>query len=269
MNKLVSGAIGVQVNLRSGVNRIHFPEIIYLRKKRIKHIDVCYGGAQCTITPDGTNILAASNYSKLFITLVEDNTKKELIRSLPINQLGLNGNRLFIDKIVDLQASYIDISAITDPATIANKCLYFVFWYDEPAVWGVVDANGRTAIEPLEITLTGKTTRFAENINLKNKRVQNLLLTFPSVTPSGKSGINAPNVANKYLTLSYRNTQFFGQIPLYLFIQEKLFFQLRLQNIVFDLQSSFIETIGVTADDLKTLFFNVLIDDSPKTISRR
>ena len=71
------------------------------------------------------------------------------------------------------------------------------------------------------------------------------------------------NWNTKFLTLQKNGLQFFSQVPLYIFYQADQNFQLRLQNIVFDFQNSFIETLSTTADDLKTVFFNVIIDDQP------
>jgi len=274
MNKLVSGAMGVEVQLRSGINRINFPDVVELRKKRIKHIDFCYGSYfgqynYITKAPSGNDLVSDSVIDNLLVTLVESNTKTELIREIPASQLDTNGNRLFINKIVDLPRSYIDLTGISDPNDITAKSVYVVFWYDEPAIWSQInEANDRTAIQPVEITLTGSKTYFAENRDMLNKRIRNLLLSFPVVAPSGKSGLDVNYMNNKFLTLQRNGLQFFHQIPLYLFFQTNLNFQLRLQNIQFDFQNSYIETLSTSADDLKTVFFNAIIDDNPVSIKR-
>lgn len=260
MNKYVSGAIGVEVQLKSGVPRIYLPDVVDLRKKRIKHIDICTS-TNIPKTPSGNNLVNLSVANYLFLTLVETNTQKELIRSLPVTELNTMGNRLFINKIVDLQRSYIDLSAVADPSYITNKSIYLVFWYDEPSVWGIINANEKTAIQPFEITLTGLKTYFAENMNLNNKLYQNIILTMPAKTPTGKDGIVSNT--NKFITLRKNGLQFFMQVPLYMFYQANLNFPLRLQNIQFDMQNSFIETLTTTSNDLKTVFFNAIIDDNP------
>jgi len=256
MNKLVSGAIGIEVKLTAGSSKIGFPDIIQLRGKRIKHIDVCTG---LYSTPSGSAICLVTD--QLFITLMEQNTQTELIKNLPLVELNQNGNRLFINKIVDMQRSYITFSSHVDPANLINKSVYFVFWYDEPAIWGTVQATNRTMILPLEITLTGLKTYFADNSELRNKRYQNLLLSFPAYTPSGNEGMNG-NKYNKFLTLQRNGLQFFSQVPIYLFYQADQNFLLRLQNIQFDLQNSYIETVSTATNDLKTILFNGIIDDN-------
>jgi len=263
MNKLVSGAIGIEIKLIPGATRINLPDVVDLRKKRIKHIEFCSGG-NCTKTPSGNNVVSTSVVGNLFLTLMEANTQTELIKSVPANELNANGNRLFINKIIDFQRSYIDLTAITDPSYITNKSVYLVVWYDEPAVWGYVHPVDRSSIQPLEITLTGLRTYFSENINLLNKQFSNLLLSFPAITPSGQSGMDVSRLTNKFITLQRNGLQFFSQVPLYMFYQSSLNYQLRLQNIQFDFQSSFIETLTTTSDDLKTVFFNAILDDNKR-----
>jgi hypothetical protein len=256
MNKLVSGAIGVEVQLYPNISKVNFPDVAVLRKKRIKHIDVFWG----IKTPSGNDIAANSSF---FITLTEANTQKELISDLALSVLNVNGERLFINKIIDLQRSFITLSSITDPANVTNKSLYFVFWYDEPSVWGEILANGRTSIQPIELTLTGLKTHFLENRDLVNKRFQNLILCKPVITPSGKAGLtNNLYLSTKFLTLQRNGLQFISQVPLSIFYQSLDNYPIRLQNIRFDFQNSFIETINTSANDLKTVFFNAVIDDS-------
>lgn len=258
MNKLVSGAIGVEVALKPNQQKVFLPEVIDLRRKRIKHIDFC-SFTNVPKTPNGNDVINNSNDSLLFLTLTEYNTQRELVQALPITQLTNNGNRLFINKIIDLQRSYVDISNVP-AAALTGKYIYLVFWYDEPAVWGQTQENSKTEIQPFEITLTNYKTYFSENRDLFNKRFENILLSFPNFTYTGKQGVASNKINNKFLTLTHNNLQFFQRVPIYLFFQNNLSYKLRLQNIHFDFQTSYIETLTVTVDDLKTVFFNGIID---------
>lgn len=262
MNKLVSGAIGVEVPLKAGVSKIALPDVINLRGKRIKHIDFCTFD-KLIKTPSGADIIASGVETKLFLTLIESFTQKELIHDIPVTELNNNGNRLFIDKIVDFQRSFINLQGISNTLDVTAKSVYMVFWYDEPKVWGTVQSNSRTAIQPIEITLKASKTYFNENRDLLNRRIQNIILSSQLLTPNGFEQVPSANWNTKFLTLQKNGLQFFSQVPLYIFYQADQNFQLRLQNIVFDFQNSFIETLSTTADDLKTVFFNVIIDDQP------
>ena len=258
MNKLVSGAIGEEVLLMPNQQKVFLPDVIDLRRKRIKHIDFC-DASRMPKSPNNVDVINNAYIDLLFLTLTESNTQKELVQALHVSQLTNNGNRLFINKIIDLQRSYIDVSNVP-AAALTGKCIYLVFWYDEPAVWGQTQEALRNEIQPFEITLTGSKTFFSENRDLLNKRYQNILVSFPGFTHTGKSGLNIANSTNKFLTLTRQNLQFFQRVPLFLFFQYYLAYKLRIQNVQFDFQTSFIETLTTTPDDLKTVFFNGIID---------
>ena len=257
MNKLFSGAIGVEIALPASGNKFYFPDIINLRNKRIKHIEFCSYTTGTHQAPSGNVIPNIDN--QLSLTLMEANTQQQLIQNLPVENLQQNGNRLFINKIIDFQRSFITHSGTADTA---NKSLYFVFMYDEPAVWNMINTNNRTIIEPLEIQLTGYKTYFKEQLNLLNKKIENILLSFPVYSPQGNAGIASDCVGNKFLTLSHNNFEFFKQVPLYMFYQVYVNQPLRIQDVIIDYERSYIETLSITADDLKTVFFNMIIDDN-------
>lgn len=257
MNKLVSGAMGVEIKIAPNQNRVQLPDIAELRGKRIKHIDIC----NIPKTPSGHNNISNLSYGNIFLTLVELNTQTELIRALPLELLNPEKERLFINKIVSFNHSYIDVSALG--ASETNRFLYFVFWYDEPAIWNIVpNKNNRTEIHPVEITLTGKKTYFSEDRDLLNKQIQNIILSLPGYTPTGKNGISSAK--DKFLTLRNGTREFISRVPLYLFKQQDFPFQLRLQNITFDFQTSYIDALSDAQDDLGTVFFNFIVDDNKK-----
>ncbi|NLO72294.1 MAG: hypothetical protein GX102_15395 [Porphyromonadaceae bacterium] len=243
MKKLISGAINIEVKLQQGVNRIFFPDNSVLRGKRIKHISV----------------YKAQNDHAAFVTLKELNTQTELIKSLPIKLLHFSDHALFINKIVDLPHSYIDISQITEAQKVGSYT--FIFWYDEPAIWSKIpEKNNRTEIHPIEIKLSGPKTYFAENRDLHNKKFQNLIFSMPNFTPMGNE---TTSYLNCFLTLCKDNLEFIQRVPLEYFVQGGNDYQLRLQNITFDFQRSYIETTA-PGDYGKSIFFNAIIDDNKK-----
>jgi len=261
MNKYVSGAISVEVPLLPNVNKMMLPDVPYLRNKRIKHIDIIGYGVVNTKAPSGADLVQTLT-SQFYLTLVEQNTQQELIRDLSIQNLNNMGNRLFINKIIDMQRSYLSMAGLSDPAVVTNKTMLFIFWYDEPAIYHPVPTVCKTRIDSLELKLTGHKTFFADNRTLLDKKYQNMLLSFPAITPKGNTSLTLGTCGNKFLTLKRGSQEFFSKIPLSLFVQNNLYYQLRLQNIQFDLQNSYIESLGVTAGDLKTVFFNVILDDN-------
>ncbi|MDO9152343.1 MAG: hypothetical protein Q7U47_01315 [Paludibacter sp.] len=261
MNKLVSGAIGVEIHF--GLNpaqKIYFPDVIDLRKKRIKHIDICLSDT-LTKSPTNKEILGTWYQTFLTATFVESNTQNELIKDMPLDLFQRKGYHLFINKIIDFQKSYINLSG-TEFNILRGKSIYFVFWYDEPAVWGYVGVDNKISIQPIEIKLKGLKTYFSENLNLRGKRYSNLLLSFPQIVPSGNAGISDVSARSKLITLNRKGLNFFYQVPLYLLYQTTYNYQYRLQNIQFDFENSYIESLNGTVDDLQSIFLNAIIDET-------
>lgn len=259
MNKYISGATSVEVKLSPNKTRFYFPDVVLLRNKRIKHMEAVF----VPNAPSGS-VISTALLDKTLITLVEKNTQQELIQNLHIQALNYRNNRLFIDKLVDFSKSYITVNT-SNQADITNKSLLFVVWFDEPDVWGSIPQHGnRTAISSFEVKLTGARTYFSENRDLKNRRFQNILLEFPEVTPTGNAGLidYLSKPETKFITLRRKNKEFFVQVPILLFFQRNTEFPLRLQNIQFDFESSYIDTLTTDPDDLKTVFFNAIIDDN-------
>ena len=90
--------------------------------------------------------------------------------------------------------------------------------------------------------------------------LQNIILSLPLVIPSGITGIDDDDLKTKFITLSKDNYDFFSDVPLYLFYQANQNFKLRLQNISFDFQKSYISNLGSGLG--KGIFFNAIIDDN-------
>lgn len=242
MKKLISGAISVEVYLSKTVNKVFFPDVADIRGKRIKHIS--FFGAEYSADP-------------AFVTLKELNTQTELIKDIPLSLLHFGDNPLFINKIVDLPHSYIDISQI--PTAQRNGKYLFVFWFDNPQNWGKVQLKrNRAQIHPIEIKLTGARTYFAENRDLYNKLFQNIIFSKPDLTPKGNQTTGYDNC---FITLCKDNNEFIQRVPLKYFYQREYDSQLRLQNITFDFQKSYIETTEPNNYG-KSLFFNAVIDDN-------
>ncbi|OJV39628.1 MAG: hypothetical protein BGO29_04580 [Bacteroidales bacterium 36-12] len=255
MNKLVSGAIGIEIPLTDNVFRYFLPDVLYLRNKRIKHIDFCFY-PDLEKTPSGSDVSQLT--SGILLTLREANTQEEKISQLPVNELNASGNRLFINKIIDIQKSYIDLTG--NPANLSDTSFYLVFWYDEPGNWEQIPSNCRTIIESFNIQLSGTKTYFSEFRNLINKKYQNILVALPTVLPSGITSIDDSELKTKFITLVRNSNEYFSNIPLYLFYQTNQNFKLRLQNISFDFQKSYILNVG--DDNGKGIFFNCIIDDN-------
>lgn len=254
MNKYVSGASLVIVPLNNNSKRFYFPEQLQLKGKRIKHIE----RALIPQTPDNVEVISSD--IDCYLSIVEQNTQTEKIQQLEASNLNINGNRLYINKLIDFERSYVTIEAGGNDLT--NKVIAFIVWYDYEMNRNIVPQSlNRTSMNNFEVKLNGTRTYFAENLILRGKKIQNLFLTFPGITPSGNEGLDYGLVWDKFITLSLNNVEFFQKVPLYVFYQTESFYQLRLQNIQFDFQNSYIDNYSLEGDQ-KTVFFNVIVDEN-------
>jgi hypothetical protein len=249
MNQLISGMRGIELQLVPGTSKYYFPDIPDLRNKPIKHILFM----QNLTCPSGNTVLGIIQGA--YITFREQNTQNELIEKLPINALFSTGSMLFINKIIDFQHSFIEVS----DAIPASKSLFYIVMFDEPKEWNFMNENEKTSIVPFEISLTQNKNYFPRLDLVKNQKVRNILLSFPVITPLGFNGINPAYIHNKYITLSDGHYEFISKIPIEIFVQMNQDQQLRFQNIKFDPQTSYVETVTTTANDLKALFFNAIL----------
>ncbi len=241
-NKLVSSALGFEIEVRGGT-KVNFPDFSVLRGKRVKHVDV-----------------VNNSVGSVSLTLREQHTQQELIQNLPLDLLNpKSGSRIFINKIVDFSHSFIDGSSMSVSET---KTFSFVVWYDDENFWNDIKVSrNRTEIHPLEIKLNSNTTFFSEHNTLKNRKYQNLLLTFPTVTPKGNEGILKANADSLLLTLSHAGKEFIKDVPISVFYQNETPYPLRLQNIQIDLTKSYIECKETSLIG-KSVLFNCVIDDN-------
>ena len=254
-NKLVSGIYGLEIPVKS--KKILFPNTPQLENKRIKHIEF-FSADNLPKSPG--NVTVISDTTNMYLTLVNRGSNTQIIEKLNVKSLNINGDRLFINKIIDFQKSFIEYTGAENQM---GKSVFVVFYYDEPLAWSALNIlNQRTVIRSLELKITGPKTYFAYDQDLIGKRVISMLLLFPEVTPKGDAGIALGNIKNKFITLSYKNTEYCYNVPLQIFYQSDLYYQIRLQGIKFDLQKSYITSLTTGANDLKTVFFNLVIDDN-------
>jgi hypothetical protein len=262
MNKLVSGAIGFTVPLNS--NKIYLPDILDLKDKRIKHIDLC---DMVQITADGKTCTTGSA-SGCYLNIQEQNTKELKIKSLSVEMLRLSknsGNRIFINKIIDFPNSFIEWNGTIYP----DRHLFFVAWFDEPKIMHRVVETGKTAIDSFEVLTTNNPNKkffFGENRTLFNRMFQNILFYSPDsigTTPKGYKPVRKGTERNSFVTLQKENYQFIRNVPLYIFDQQSVTYPIRLQNVEFDFTNSFIEVAPIyPITPGQSFMFNAEIDDN-------
>ncbi len=258
MNELVSGAIGVSIQLNA--TKIYMPDIFDLRDKVIKYIDVCDELIQDL---EGRQIDASNSG---FINLVEKDTTNLKINDLPLDMLSLSenkGNRFKINFKCDLVNSYINWEGETNQ----NKSIYIIFWFDEPKTMQQI-TNNNVKIDSFEIPIIANGIRevsFKENRTLYRKKFRNLLLFAPSIsnmiTAEGNNSMTDTQSKNIFLTLQLQNYAYIRHIPIYVFKQNAVNFEIRLQNVEFDFTNSYLEMPSGLSYSGTSVMFNAVYQD--------
>lgn len=249
-NQLVSGAYGLEVIVNPGMRNVYFSDIAVLRGKKIKHIDVCN---ELTVSSSGLLI------SNLEGGLTLRSAAKNIIDNMPLTQLHTSlrrGNRMAFNQVFDLANSFI---TFPNNNLVEAKVIYFVFYFDEPRVRNI-ERNIPKSISSFELALKQTRNLFIEEKKLKGARFKNILLSFPSITALGQTGIPIATSKKSFVTLQKGNLQFFYKVPLYLFSQNTAYYPFNFENITFDFTNSYIDVVAPTADDLKSVFLNCIIE---------
>ena len=215
------------------------PDIYDLKNKVIKYIDVCD-----TLNTDiAGNSVDSSNNG--FINLIEKDTSNLKINDLSLSMLALSqnqGNRYKINFKVDLVNSYIEWKGEVDP----TKCIYLVFWFDEPKTMNAINSDN-VCIDSFEIPINAANVRevmLRENRTLYQKKFRNLLLlasdSLGMITPENRTSITEYQSSKVFITLQLNNYAYVRDVPIYLFNQQNVRNEIRLQNIVFDFTNSYL-----------------------------
>ena len=262
-NQTVSGAMGFELLIQPGQNRVNFPDLELLRNKRIRSIDVC---DQLLDTPSRMPLFPLPPFFdasriETFLTLRKKTTQTNVVERLSSLELQTSmrrGNRLKFNNVFDFPASYIEIpnNTITQPSVI-----FFVVWFDEPFVANVVNPKDKKEISYFEVLLKNRRTMFDENKTLFRKKFQSLMLSFPQITAENKQGIVRNTAFRSFLTLQRKNLQFIQNVPLYLFNQTENAYMLNLQNVMFDFTNSYIDVVTNDTSLLQTVFLNCIVVD--------
>jgi len=237
MNDLYSGAIGQTIQILPG-ERIYLPDILDLKGKNIKAIDYCDALAT---SPEGNAIMADG--AGLYLNLMKAGTKNLFVKDFPLTDLAVSrtkGQRVKINEIIDLINSFI-----YNP-TNKTGYIYLVFWFDEPKISNVYQTSEQSNYESFEVVRKSENSNiipFDENRTLYAKQVRNLFLSISggSVTPSGRIIAGTVYYTKMFITLQLNNYKYIRQVPLYLFNQISNYEPIRLQNVVFDFNNSYLE----------------------------
>lgn len=257
MNCKLSGAQMVLVPItKIGENK--FPWVENIRSRFIKFIDF-YG---CRYLP-GTTEIGLETTENMFVTIKNSSGNTELLRNLPLARLDYEqtiGIRQPIFSNIALSDCVVNCQNESAVGTVAA----FIFWYDLPdfSQKNTTKQLITDAVSVPLITSIGR-NQFPDSERMAGKRFRRIILGIPSVTPDLYDGLAPSNLRNIYMTLRKGSYNILDNVPVMLMYQLSMLQKSEFQNIVFDLQSSYL-TIGGdnTIPDLETyigrsVFFNM------------
>lgn len=234
-----SCAKGFAVEVKA-YSKTYLPDILDLKDKTIKYIDVCNGVINKDIYEN--SISSNIDIDSCYLSLMEHGTQNLFIKDVNINNFVpfyKNGERDIVLKKIDLINSFIQNNSNKDVV------IYFVFWYDDTRIANVISKNEAPFVDFTEVAqfdpLTNK-CYFPDNRTLIGKKISyfdfNIRGNF--VTPNMKTNVDNTDMVSSYLTLVKNNYMFVENVPLVLFTTINMMNVIKLQNVIFDLQNSYI-----------------------------
>ena len=236
-NQSFNRVYGFEVSVKKG--KVFFPDVETLRNKVITHIEV----VPVSATPSGANPAYQTIVLNAYITLT-DMSAKEIYSRDNIDNYDATltaGRKQLINSKINLPSSYIEIVDDIDGS------FYFVAYYNENAQ----KYNDTKAIELYYQELIADGSRriyFPENQKLVGKKLTNIFVapeTSMTKSASGTPQVSTDWMKGAYLTLVMGSKEVLRRVPLICFAQQKNYFTLKMNNIPFDLVSSFVECYAV------------------------
>lgn len=236
-----------------------FPWVENIRSRFIKYIDF-YGS---TAFLPGTQQPGLTVTDSMFVTIKNASGNTELIRKLPLERLDYEktiGVRQPIFSNIAVSDCSVDCQNEDAIGTVAA----FIFWYDLPD-FSTKNSTTQLVTDFLSVPLVTKFGRnqFPDQDRMAGKRFRRILLGTPSVTPDLYEGVSGVGLNSIFMTLRKGNYNILENVPVRLMYQLEMLQLSEFQNIIFDMQSSYL-TIGGDgaypgADALigKSVFFNL------------
>ena len=258
MIQSASNAKGFTIKVNA-YSKTYLPDILDLKDKTIKFIDIVSGSG--VINKDLNENTISTNLLGCYINVMEQGTQNLFIKGVSLNMLNpfyRRGERELINKKIDMINSYIENDTNT------SKNIYVVVWWDDPDI-----SNGYNEIENENIdfvevsqfdSLTNK-CYFPDNRTLIGKQISffNFNLNGSFVTPTMNTNVDGSDMESCFVTLIKNNYKFVENVPLSLFTTYMMYNVVKLQNVVFDLQNSYISFPQSIASNIngKVFFVNV------------
>lgn len=242
-NQPFTGAYSIKVNLANynTGDRIYLPDTPVLQDKYITAIDIFWSTSNTPVKDPEGDIISGVDFSNLYLTLT-DLKNVDFLSKVPLNYFASGNRQIKINRYIFLPDCYLTVGDIK-----SKNFVFMTFYYTDKIECNTLSENVKKEIQSLEVPVFDSAfNRFflPDNRILVDKKIRNIyslgqeLDTNPIVSPSGKPLINSDNA---FLTLVYRNDIILYRIPVNYLAQWRTTFELRMDNLLADLPSSYIE----------------------------
>lgn len=237
MNTKLSGAQLVLVPITQ-MGRNYFPLVENLRGRVIKFID--FYPANYLPDTDAAGLAASAD---MFVTIKNDMGNTDIHCDLPLERFDY-AQTLGVRQPICSKISLPNCYVLCRDANNVGKTAAFLCWYDLPE-YSQRNTTDTLITDALTIPITTyvRYNQLPDSDRMTGKRFRRLLLGVPSVTPDQTTGMPQAQLSNIYLTLRKGSYNICENIPLPLLWQMQMLHKSEFQNIIFDLQSSYL-TIG-------------------------
>ena len=258
MIQSASNAKGFTIKAKA-FSKTYLPDILDLKDKQIKFIDIVAGSG--VINKDLAENTISSNLNGCYINIMEQGTQNLFLKGVSLNMLNpfyRRGERELINKKIDMINSYIENDTNT------GKNIYVVVWWDDPNISNGYNELDNENIDFIEVSQFDSVTNkcyFPDNRTLIGKHISffNFNLSGSFVTPTMNTNVSDTDMESCFVTLIKNNYKFVENVPLSLFTTYMMYNVIKLQNVVFDLQNSYIAFPPSIASNVtgKVFFVNV------------
>jgi|GEM_PF-476338 hypothetical protein len=259
-NQPFTGAYSIKVDLTPfhAGDRVYLPDTPVLQDKYITAIGV-YWNASAVQDPDGDNI-GVNDLSDMYLTLVGlDNVN--FFQDIPMGYFRQKNRQLDINRYIFLPNCYITLGNPTD-----KNFLLMTFFYTDKIDCNVLPDAKETNIQPLEVPVFDSPYNqfyLPDNRILVNRKIRNIYSSYIETKAgqpisSSPSGYTLVDPKNTFLTIIYRNDIVIYRMPCAFLQQFDSNFELRFDNVSYDLPSSYVELSKDVAENVgnKACYFN-------------
>lgn len=239
----------------TGRGRYYLPDDLTLRNKKIISIVPVLEMYSFEDNAD-FNPIYDFQAVNVFFNLTSDG-QSYIWQQMPITQISYDVTKgIFeeINKTVSFPNSYIESTA----DVVGNLIIVVIY---EDAAYSNPTRSENSNYEYIETPLllnNGYRNPLPTNNLLRGKCIKNVIVSFPEETPQGYKGVERDDIIDRaYITLCCGSQKIIDTLPIRFLEQLEMYRKLRLNNLKFDLENSYIQIFGNNADFANTYLYTL------------